>query len=295
MYPARFDYIAPTTIDEALAVLAEHGDEVKVLAGGQSLIPLMKLRFAQPPMLVDINRIAGLDTIDVPNGYMRIGALVRHNDVVASDVVRRTNHTVAHAAPWISDPLVRNLRTVCGSLAHADPQGDWASVMLACGASVVAKTSRGERVIRMTELITGVYSTQLGADELVTEVRVPRYAGPSGGTYLKLERKVGDYATVGVATHLTLDDSGRIAAAGIALTAVGPTNIKAIDAEQAILGATPDADAFRAAGRLAAAAVDPRDDVRGSAEYKRHVVDVFVQRGLATAAQIATASASGQA
>src|SRR3954452_721753 len=115
MYPARFDYIAPTTIDEALAVLAEHGDEVKVLAGGQSLIPLMKLRFAQPPMLVDINRIAGLDTIDVPNGYMRIGALVRHNDVVASDVVRRTNHTVAHAAPWISDPLVRNLGTVCGS------------------------------------------------------------------------------------------------------------------------------------------------------------------------------------
>src|SRR3954452_1124280 len=169
------------------------------------------------------------------------------------------------------------------------------SLRLACGASVVAKTSRGERVIPMTELITGVFSTQLDADELVTEVRVPRYAGPSGGTYLKLERKVGDYATVGVATHLTLDESGRIAAAGVALTAVGPTNIKAIDAEQAILGATPDADAFRAAGRLAAAAADPRDDVRGSAEYKRHVVDVFVQRGLATAAQIATASASGQA
>jgi len=295
MYPASFDYIAPTTLDEALAVLADRGDEVKVLAGGQSLIPLMKLRFAQPPMLVDINRIPGLDTIDVPNGYMRIGALVRHNDVVASDVVRRTNHTVAHAAPWISDPLVRNLGTVCGSLAHADPQGDWASVMLACGASVVAKTSRGERVIPMTELITGVFSTQLGADELVTEVRVPRYAGPSGGTYLKLERKVGDYATVGVATHLTLDESGRIAAAGIALTAVGPTNIKAVDAEHSLLGASPDAEAFREAGRLAAAAAEPRDDVRGSAEYKRHVVDVFVQRGLATAAQIATSSASGQA
>src|SRR3954465_15845232 len=134
MYPARFDYIAPTTIDEALAVLAERGDEVKVLAGGQSLIPLMKLRFAQPPMLVDINRIPGLDIIDIPNGYLRIGALVRHNDIVASDVVRSTNHTVAHAAPWVSDPLVRNLGTVCGSLAHADPQGDWGSGVLAGGA-----------------------------------------------------------------------------------------------------------------------------------------------------------------
>jgi len=295
MYPASFDYIAPTTLDEALAVLAERGDEAKVLAGGQSLIPLMKLRFAQPPMLVDINRIAGLDTIDVPNGYLRIGALVRHNDVVASDVVRRTNHTVAHAAPWISDPLVRNLGTVCGSLAHADPQGDWASVMLACGASVVARTASSERVIPVSELITGVFSTQLGADEVITEVRIPRYAGPSGGTYLKLERKVGDYATVGVATHLTLDGSGRIAAAGIALTAVGPTNIKAVDAEQVLIGAEPGAEVFREAGRLAAAAADPHDDVRGSADYKRHVVDVFVQRGLQTAVEIATSSTSAQA
>jgi aerobic carbon-monoxide dehydrogenase medium subunit len=295
MYPASFDYIAPSTLDEALAVLAERGDEAKVLAGGQSLIPLMKLRFAQPPMLVDINRIAGLDTIDVPNGYLRIGALVRHNDVVGSDVVRRENHTVAHAAPWISDPLVRNLGTVCGSLAHADPQGDWASVMLACGASVVARTARSERVIPVAELITGVFSTQLGADEVITEVRVPRYAGPSGGSARKLKRKVVDYATVGVATHLTLDASGRIAAAGIALTAVGPTNIKAVDAEQALVGAEPGAEVFREAARLAAAAADPHDDVRGSAEYKRHVVDVFVQRGLQTAAEIATSSSSAQA
>src|SRR4051794_36835718 len=189
MYPASFDYIAPTTLDEALAVLAERGDEAKVLAGGQSLIPLMKLRFAQPGVLVDINRLPGLDVIDVPNGYLRIGALVRHNDVVQSDVVRRTNHAVAHAAPWVSDPLVRNLGTVCGSLAHADPQGDWASVMLACRADVVARKAGGERIIPMTELITGVFTTQLEPDEIVTEVRVPRYAGPGGGTYLKLERK----------------------------------------------------------------------------------------------------------
>jgi len=296
MYPASFAYVAPTSLDEALAVLAERGDEAKVLAGGQSLIPLMKLRFAQPPMLVDINRIPGLDVIDVPNGYLRIGALVRHNDIVASGVVRSTNHTVAHAASWVSDPLVRNLGTVCGSLAHADPQGDWASVMLACGGSVVARKAAGtERVIPVADLITGVFTTQLEPDELITEVRVPRYGGPSGGTYVKLERKVGDYATVGVATHLTLDAAGRIAAAGIALTAVGSTNIKAVAAESSLVGAVPGADAWREAGRLAAAASDPRDDVRGSAEYKRHVVDVFVQRGLETAAEIARSSVSGQA
>src|SRR3954470_22403744 len=295
MYPASFDYVAPTTLDEAFDVLAQRGDEAKVLAGGQSLIPLMKLRFAQPATLVDINRIAGLDTIDMPNGYLRIGALVRHNDIVASDLVRVANHTVAHAAPWVSDPIVRNLGTVCGSLAHADPQGDWASVMLACGADVVACKAGHERVIPMTELITGLFTTQLEPDEIVTEVRVPKYAGPSGGTYLKLERKVGDYATVGVATHLTLDGSGRIAAAGIALTAVGPTNVKAVDAEQVLVGAEPGAEVFREAGRLAAAAADPHDDVRGSADYKRHVVDVFVQRGLQTAVDIATSSTSAQA
>src|SRR3954449_12801338 len=265
MYPASFDYVAPTTLDEAFDVLAQRGDEAKVLAGGQSLIPLMKLRFAQPATLVDINRIAGLDTIDVPNGYLRIGALVRHSDIAASDDVRRTNHTVANAAPWISDPLVRNLGTVCGSLAHADPQGDWASVMLACGADVVARKKTGERVIPMTEFITDVFTTQLQPDELVTEVRIPKYAGPSGGTYLKLERKVGDYATVGVATHLTLDGAGRIAQAGIALTAVGPTNIKAVAAERILVGAEPTDEVFAEAARLAAQASEPQDDVRGTA------------------------------
>jgi len=290
MYPAGFDYQAPTTIEETLTVLAERGEDVKVLAGGQSLIPLMKLRFAQPSMLVDINRLPGLDFIDASNGYLRIGALVRHNDVVASDVVRRTNHTVAHAAPWVSDPLVRNLGTVCGSLAHADPQGDWASVMLACGAEVVARKSSGERVIPMTEFITGVFTTQLAPDELVTEVRIPKYTGPSGGTYLKLERKVGDYATVGVATHLTLRPDGRVVQAGIALTAVGPTNIKAVEAERSLIGAEPGEAVWAEAGRLAALAADPRDDVRGSADYKRHVVDVFTQRGLATAAELAAAN-----
>jgi carbon-monoxide dehydrogenase medium subunit len=290
MYPARFDYVAPTTVDEVLAVLAERGDEAKVLAGGQSLIPMMKLRFAFPELLVDVNRVPGLDFIDDADGHVRVGALVRHNDVVASDVIGRANHTMAAAAPWISDPLVRNLGTVAGSVAHADPLGDWASVMLACGADVVARSTAGERVIPMTDFITGPFTTVLEPTELVTELRVPKYTGRGGGTYLKLERKVGDYATVGVATHLDLDGAGKVAAAGVALTSVAPNNVKAVEAEQAVVGQTPSDTLFTEAGELAARAAEPRDDVRGTADYKRDVVRVFTKRGLAQALTLAQAS-----
>src|SRR5262249_12724479 len=229
MYPARFDYVAPMTVDEVLAVLAERGDEAKVLAGGQSLIPMMKLRFAFPETLVDVNRVPGLDFIDDADGHLRVGALVRHNDVVASDVVARANHTMAAAAPWIADPLVRNLGTVGGSVAHAAPLGDWASVMLASGADVVALSTSGERVMPTADFITGPFTTALEPTELLTELRVPKYAGLGGGTYVKLERKVGDYATVGVATHLDLDRGGTITTAGVALTSVAPNNIKALE------------------------------------------------------------------
>ena len=240
MYPPRFDYVAPTTVDEVLAVLAERGDEAKVLAGGQSLIPMMKLRFAFPELLVDVNRVPGLDAIDDADGHLRVGALV-------------------------------------------DPLGDWASVMLACSADVVARSQSGERVIPMTDFITGPFTTALEPTELVTEVRVPKYAGRGGGTYVKLERKVGDYATVGVATHLDLDGGGSITTAGVALTSVAPNNIKAVEAEQALVGEAPTEALFAEAAELAARAAEPKDDVRGSAEYKRNVVRVFTRRGLATA------------
>jgi aerobic carbon-monoxide dehydrogenase medium subunit len=290
MYPPPFEYVAPTTVDEVFAVLAERGDEAKVLAGGQSLIPMMKLRFAFPEMLVDVNRVPRLDYIDDADGYLRVGALVRHNDVVASDVVGRVNHTMAAAAPWISDPLVRNLGTVCGSVAHADPLGDWASVMLACGADVVARSTSGERVIPMADFITGPFETALEPTELLTELRIPKYGGRGGGTYVKLERKVGDYATVGVATHLDLDSGGKVAAAGLALTSVAPNNVKAVDAEQALVGQTPSDALFAEAAELAARAAEPKDDVRGSAEYKRDVVRVFTRRGLAKALALAQVS-----
>jgi len=287
MYPAPFDYVAPTSIEEALAALAERGEEGRVLAGGQSLIPMMKLRLAMPAALIDINKVAGLDGITEDDGHLRIGALVRNNGVVASDLVSRTNHTVAAAAPWISDPVVRNRGTVCGSIAHCDPEGDWNSVMLALNAEVVARSSRGERTIPIADFVVDFFTNSLQPGEMVTEVRVPTQTGRAGGTYIKLERKVGDYATAAVATHLRLDDAGRISEAGIAMTSVAPVNRKATEAEQMLVGETPSDALFAEAAEAAAKASDPETNVRGPAEYKRDLVRVFTRRGLAKALEIA--------
>jgi carbon-monoxide dehydrogenase medium subunit len=287
MYPSKFDYLAPTTIDEALGVLAEKGPEIKILAGGQSLVPMMKLRLANPPALLDINRLPGLDSIEDSNGHLSIGALVRHNHVVKSDAVKDANHTVATAAPWVSDPIVRNLGTVCGSLAHHDPEGDWASVMLATGADVVLRSRQGERVLPITDFFVDMFQTMCRPDELVTEVRVNKHTARGGGDYQKLERKVGDYATVGVATSLELADDGSIAHAGIALTSVYAHNLKVTEAEDLLRGSQPGTELFKEAAVIASAACDPADDHRGSAAYKRHVVGVFTERGLARSLEIA--------
>jgi aerobic carbon-monoxide dehydrogenase medium subunit len=286
MLPSKFDYHRPESLDEALRLLAEL-DDAKVLAGGQSLIPVMKLRLAAPEHIVDINRIPGLDGIEETDGGLRFGALARHNQVAGSDLVTKYP-MIAAAAPQIADPIVRNLGTMGGSLAHADPSGDWGAVMLAAGASVVAKSARGEREIPMTEFLVDVFTTSLEPDELLTEIRVPKPPSRMGGTYLKLERKVGDFATVGVAIQVELSN-GTIARAGIALTGVGSTNVHATEAEASLAGAEPTEEAFAEAGRLAAASTNPVSDLRGSAEYKRHVAEVYVRRGLATAVEMARA------
>lgn len=291
MYPAKFDYLAPETLDETLSILAERGDDVKILAGGQSLIPMMKLRFARPATLLDINRIPGLDGMERSNGHISVGALVRHNDVVKSDVAK-ANHTVASAAPWVADPIVRNLGTMAGSLAHHDPEGDWASVALACGAEIVVRSSDSERTIPATDFLVDMFSTSCQPNEMVVEVRIPAHSDRGGGNYQKLERKVGDYATVGVATCLELGDDGNIASAGLALTSVYAHNLKVTDAEAALVGNAPSDELFAEAGRIAAEACDPASDTRGSAEYKRHVVDVFTQRGLAASLAIASGGQS---
>jgi len=279
VYPARFEYFAPATLDEALDVLGRYDEgDAKVLAGGMSLIPVMKLRFAAPRALVDINRIGGLDTLAEEDGRLRIGALARHKTCERSDLLKGKYGALGDAAPLISDPIVRNLGTVAGSLAHADPQGDWGSVMLAVRAEVVARSADGERTIPIDQFFQGPFTTSLQPNEIVTEVRVPA-PGRAGGTYLKLERKVGDFATVGVAVHVTMSN-GTVEQAGIALTGVGPTNVRAAEAEEALTAQALDEEAIDEAARLAAAAAQPRTDVRGTEEYKRNVVRIFTARGL---------------
>jgi aerobic carbon-monoxide dehydrogenase medium subunit len=288
MLPSRFEYHRPDSLEEALQLLTQHGDEAKVLAGGQSLIPVMKLRLATPAHLVDIGRL-GLEAISESDGSLTVGALARHRDLERSDVLKARYPVMAAAAPLISDPIVRNLGTIGGSLCHADPAGDWGSVMLALDASVVLRSVRGEREVAMPEFLVDTFTTALEPDEILTEVRIPQTADPSGGTYLKLERKVGDFATVAAAVHLSLSD-GTIERAGIALTAVGPKNLRPTDAEASLAGAEPTEAAFAEAGRLAAEASSPVSDLRGSIDYKRHVVDVYVRRGLARALEMARAA-----
>jgi len=286
--PPKFDYSVPSTVEEALSVLAEQGSGAKVLAGGQSLIPLLKLRFSSPAMLVDVNRVEGLGGIEEAGDELRIGALARHSQVAASKLLKGRYPLVAEAATWIADPITRRRGTMGGSLAHADPAGDWGSVMLALGASVVARSSTGERTIPVSELFRGPFRSSLETGEMLTEIRIPAGGDHSGGTYLKLERKVGDFATVGVAVQLDMAN-GTIGRAGIGLTAVGPTNIRAAAAEDALAGAEPGPAAFDEAARLAAAAAEPISDVRGSAEYKRAVVSAYVRRGLDKALELARA------
>jgi carbon-monoxide dehydrogenase medium subunit len=288
MLPAPFEYHRPSSLEEAVQLLSSL-DEAKVLAGGQSLIPLLKFRFAAPAHLVDVNRVPGLDGISEEGGFLGIGALVRHNQMTESDLISARYPTLAAAAPQIADPIVRNLGTVGGSLAHADPAGDWGAVMLAVGGSVVARSARGEREIPITDFLQDIFTTALTSDEILTEVRVPVPAPRAGGAYLKLERKVGDFATVAAAVHVSMND-GTIGRAGIGLTAVGPKNIEPAEAEAALNGKEPNEALFAEAGRLAAAASNPVADVRGSAEYKRHIVEVFVRRGLARAVEMARAA-----
>jgi len=282
MYPASFEYVAPATLEEALDTLGRYEDDAKVLAGGQSLIPLMKLRFAAPRVVVDINRLPGLDTLAAEGGgALRIGALVRHKTCEKTDLLGGRWGTLGAAAPLISDPIIRNLGTVCGSLAHADPQGDWGSALLAMDAEVVARGPDGSRTIPLRELFEGPFVTSLAPTEIITEARVPDPGPDAGGTYLKLERKVGDFATVGVAIHLAMAD-GKVGKAGIALTAVGPTNLRATAAEEALAGSELTDEAIAEAARLAAEAAQPYSDTRGTADYKRTVVRVFTERGLRT-------------
>jgi carbon-monoxide dehydrogenase medium subunit len=295
MYPSRFRYVAPRSLGEAIALLSDGGEDAKVLAGGQSLVPLMKLRFASPELIVDINNVPDLAYHRAdPDGTLRVGALCRHAELERSGLLRDTQPTMAAAAPLIADPLVRNRGTLVGSLCHADPQGDWASVTMALGGSVIAQGPAGRRTIPVADFVTGPFQNVLARDEIVVEAVIPAARGTRAGGYLKLERRVGDFATAGVAVALEL--SGELVVrAGIALTGVGGSTIAATEAEQSLVGQVLTGPVIEQAATLAAAAARPKSDHRGSAEYKRHIVRTFVVRILTATAPAGTAAAAGRA
>ncbi len=278
MYPARLRYEAPRSLEEACGLLADGGGEAKILAGGQSLVPMLKLRFSSPEMLVDINELPDLDyhTRDA-DGTIRVGALCRHADLEKSSVLAEHQPTMMAAAPLVADPIVRNRGTLVGSLCHADPQGDWASVMMALDASVVAHSNRGRRTISMKDLVRGPFQNTLAIDEVAVEAVVPAPQGVAEGGYIKLERRVGDFATAGVAVAIDRVGS-KVVRAGIGLTGVGGSTISADDAATVLTGGPLSTEAIGEAAELAASAARPHTDHRGSADYKRHLVRVFTRR-----------------
>jgi carbon-monoxide dehydrogenase medium subunit len=282
MIPAAFDYHAPSSLPEATGLLSQWGDDAKVLSGGQSLIPLMKLRLARPRHVIDINGIPGLAYVREEGGFLKIGALTRESDLEESEVVRTRYPLLLDTCRVIADPLVRNLATVGGNLAHGDPANDHPATMLAYEAEVTAVGGSGERRIPIASFFTGPFMTALAPSEILTEIRIPVPSAGSGGAYRKLERKVGDFATVAVAVQVTLGADGVCARAGIGLTNVGATPIKA---QVTLVGKRLDEAAIRQAAEAAAAQSQPSADLRGSVEYKRDLVRVLTARALRAAAE----------
>jgi len=300
MIPPQFDYHAPGSLEEALALLGEL-DDAKVMSGGQSLLPMLKLRLATPANIVDIGRIPGLDSISESDGFLRIGALVTETALEENATVAERFPILLDTAKVIADPLVRNRATICGNVAHGDPANDHPATMLALRAQMVATGPDGERTIEVDDFFHGLFMTELADGEILTEIRIPSPGAQSGGAYLKLERKVGDYAVAGVAVQLTLDD-GKVTQAGIGLTNLGFAPIRASAAEEVLTGATLlekggfmgaiakvrgifssglDADeVIAAAAQAAADATDPIADRRGSVEYKRNMARVLTARAI---------------
>ena len=283
MIPPAFEYLRPSTIPEAIALLEQHGEDAKILSGGQSLIPMMKLRIARPGYLIDINRISGLSYIKEEAGFLRIGGLTREAELESSPVIRAKYPILLDTAHVIADPQVRNLATVAGNLAHGDPANDHPATMLALGAQVVATGASGERIIPIEEFFRSLFGTALQPGEILTEIRVPVPPARSGGAYFKLERKVGDFATAAVAAQVTVDANGAAQKVGIALTNVGPTPIKARKAEDFLRGKKLDEANIRQAAQLAADDAQPSSDLRGPAEYKKGLVKELARRALSRA------------
>ncbi len=280
MIPAAFDYHRPGSLDEAIGLLSRHGEQAKLLSGGMSLLPTLKLRLGAFEHLVDIGRIPGLDYIKEEGGFIKIGATTRQAALERSDLIRGKLPILADAVPLIADPLVRNRGTIGGNVANGDPANDEPAIMLVLGATLVMRGPKGERTVAANRFYTDTYTTALARDEILTEIRIPVPPARSGGAYLKLKRKTGDFAVAAAAVQLTLDAKGAIASASIGLTNAGPTPLEALDAAKFLVGKQPDAKTTAEAAKLAAAASHPSADVRGSVEYKQQMVRVLSERAL---------------
>jgi carbon-monoxide dehydrogenase medium subunit len=278
MIPASFDYSAPTSLEEALKLLNDLGDEAKILAGGHSLIPMMKLRFAEPEHLVDLNNVPGLSEVSIDGSKLTIGAMAREVDVEDSDDVAKVFPIFKDAAKLIADPQVRNFGTLGGNLAHGDAANDQPAVMIALNAEIEITGLEGSRTVGIDEFFFGFYMTAIQDGEILTKISIPVPSGKSGNAYHKLERKVGDYATAGVAVHLELDDSGTCTHAGIGLTNVNPLPLRAERSQSALVGTKVDDAAIESAAQMASEDCNPSTDLRGSEDYKRRVVKSITKK-----------------
>jgi carbon-monoxide dehydrogenase medium subunit len=284
--PAPFEYERATSVEHALQLLAQLGPEARILAGGHSLLPMMKLRLAAPEHLIDIDDLAGeLGYIRAEDHAIRIGAMTRHRELLESELLAERAAIFTDAEHVIADPVVRNRGTIGGALCQADPSEDLSAVCVAVGARMVIRGLGGERELDMTEFHKGPYRTAVAADEMLVEIRVPLPPG-AGSAYEKVDRRVGDWAVAAAGAALTLDD-GEIETAGIALAAVG-AGLACAEAEAELVGGPPTPARLREAAKLAAAAANPVSDQRGSAGYKRHVAGVLAARALTRAAARAT-------
>jgi carbon-monoxide dehydrogenase medium subunit len=283
MIPPAFEYLRPNTLPEAIAFLKQYGDDAKILSGGQSLIPMMKFRLARPGHLIDINGISNLDYIKEEGRYLKIGGLTREAELEASALIHEKYPILFDTTRVIADPPIRNMATLAGNLAHGDPANDHPATMMALGAEIVATGPQGERVIPVENFFITLFTTDLQHDEIVTEIRIPIPPLRSGGAYLKLERKVGDFATAAVAVQLTVDAEGNCQKVGIALTHVGATPIKAAKAEEFLKGKKLDDANIAQAAQLASEEAQPSSDLRGPEKYKRGLVKELTKRALVRA------------
>ena len=285
MKPPRFDYLAPRTLDEALAHLHHHGDQAKILAGGQSLIPMLNFRLAHPGVVVDVNRLTDLAYVRQHDGGVAVGALTRQHAVERSELVRARVPVVAEACRLIGHAPIRHRGTFGGNLAHADPASELPAVMVALEAEMAVASRAGSRVIPAGQFFIGPLTTALRPGEMLTEIRIPAAPPRTGGAFVEMARRAGDFALVGVAALVTLDGAGRCVRARIALCGVGPTAVRARAAEDVLTGQEPTAAVLDEAADRAAAATSPPSDVHGSAEFRRKLAQHFARQALAAAIQ----------